>query len=100
MAWASCNFLVILLVFSSSKIRSSKIRPGDVARKPPFMDPHQVIQQYGGPKAKGQRIPAGHADDFTGHARGFRRVPDRIRGFQRRGDDIPGLILAEEKTKL
>ena len=76
------------------------IRPGHVAWKPPFMDPHQLIQQYGGPKAEGQRIAAGHADDFTGHARGFRRVPDRIRAIQRGRYDIPGLILAEEKAKL
>src|SRR6202047_3330127 len=62
------TFLIILLVFSSSRIGAFH-----VARKPPFMDPHQVIQQYGGPKAKGQRIPAGHADDFAGNPRGFRR---------------------------
>src|SRR4030088_693634 len=84
MAWASCNFLIIL---HPSRLFSSWILPGHVARKPPFMDPHQVIQQYGGPEAKGQRTLAGPADDFTGHARSFRRVPDRIRVFQRRGEE-------------
>src|ERR1700736_4842441 len=82
--------------YPSRLFPSSRIRRGHVAWKPPFMEPHQVIQQYGAPKAKGQRIAASHTDDFTGHASGLRRMSDRIRGLQRCRYDIPGLILAEE----